>query len=103
MAIDSAQRVHVLWPTPVDGKDMNRMGIFSPIIAWDEVVDGTRRLGFARVSSDASGAVTFKPIVSPDPSAGQWYPALASNGAGAVAVWVRQQEKGSAIGVARVQ
>ena len=75
----------------------------SPIIAWDEVVDGTRRLGFARVMSDAKGAITFNPITSPDASAGQWYPALASNGTGALAVWVRQQEKGSLIGVARVQ
>lgn len=135
MAVDNANRVHVLWPTPADGTDMSSMGIFyamskdaatfsartrvptrgtamhpqlvmttnnSPIIAWDEVVEGTRRLGFARVITDSKGAITFTPIASPDASAGQWYPALASNGTGAVAVWVRQQEKGSVIGVARI-
>ena len=80
---------------------MNRDG--SSLLAWDEVVDGTRRLGMVRVVVNATGKTTFTALPAPDAGPGQWYPALASTGSGAVAVWVRQQEKGSVIGVARVR
>jgi hypothetical protein len=74
-----------------------------PIVAWDETVDGTRRLGFARVSVGADGKATFTTIPSPDAGPGQWYPSLAATGTGAIAAWVRQRESGSAIAVSSLR
>lgn len=75
----------------------------SPVLAWDEIVDGTRRLGLARANVNPAGAVSFTPLAPPDAGPGQWYPALASAASGAVVVWVKQLDKGSSIGVARVR
>lgn len=72
------------------------------LVAWDEIVDGTRRLGFARARVDAAGVVTFSAVPAPDAGPGQWYPALAASAGGPLAVWVRQQDKSSVIGVARI-
>ncbi|MCC6241844.1 MAG: exo-alpha-sialidase [Gemmatimonadaceae bacterium] len=74
----------------------------STIVAWDEIVDGTRRLGFARARVDNAGVVSFSGLTPPDAGPGQWYPALAASSSGVLAVWVRQVEKGSVIGVARL-
>lgn len=75
----------------------------APVIAWDEIVDGTRRLGVVRARQSANGTVSFAPLPIPqaDGATGQWYPALTSSPAGVLAVWVRQQAKGSVIGVTR--
>ena len=75
----------------------------APVLAWDEIVDGTRRLGVARADVSTSGVVRFTSLSAPDAGPGQWYPALASGASGTFAVWVRQLEKGSAIGVARIR
>jgi hypothetical protein len=75
----------------------------SMLIAWDEIVDGTRRLGLARATVTASGSVSFASVPAPDAGAGQWYPALAPSTAGPIAAWVSQREKGSAISVATVR
>ena len=75
----------------------------APVVAWDESVEGTRRIGFARVRLDASGAATLSTIAAPDAGPGQWYPALAPTSDGAIAAWVRQAEKGSVIGVGRLR
>ena len=73
------------------------------LVAWDEVVDGTRRLGLARATVSAAGAVSFTPVAAPDAGAGQWYPSLAASSNGAVITWVRQLEKGSTVAVAVVR
>lgn len=73
------------------------------LVAWDEVVDGTRRLGLVRATVSASGAVSFTPIAAPDAGPGQWYPALTATTSGAVITWVRQLEKGSTVAVAVVK
>jgi hypothetical protein len=136
VAIDRLSRAHVVWPTPVDGQDVAKLGLFyavsrdgvafsrrsqiptrgpsshaqmviegsgSPIVAWDEVVNGSRRLGIARITADESGNPVFTPIPPPDEGAGRSYPVLASTTAGTVAAWVSQADKGSTIGVARVK
>jgi hypothetical protein len=73
------------------------------LVAWDEIVDGTRRLGLTRATVSAAGAVSFTPVAAPDAGAGQWYPALAASSNGAVITWVRQLEKGSTVAVAVVR
>ena len=73
------------------------------LVAWDEVVDGTRRLGLARATVSTAGAVSFTPGAAPDAGAGQWYPALAASSNGAVITWVRQLERGSTVAVAVVR
>lgn len=75
----------------------------SALIAWDEIVDGTRRLGFTRARTAPSGSVSFTSVASPDGTAGQWYPSLTTSATGPLAVWVSQRDKGSAIGVARMR
>ena len=72
------------------------------LVAWDEVIDGTRRLGLARATANAAGAVSFTPVAAPDAGAGQWYPSLAASSNGAVITWVRQLERGSTVAVAVV-
>ncbi len=73
------------------------------MVAWDEIVDGTRRFGLARAIVNASGVVRFTPLTAPDAGPGQWYPALAVSSSGAVVTWVRQLEKGSTIAVAVIK
>jgi len=75
----------------------------STMIAWDEIVDGTRRVGLARARVSPSGAVSFSTVAAPDSGAGQWYPSLAPSTAGPLAAWVSQRDKSSVIGVARVR
>ncbi len=75
----------------------------SSVIVWDEIVDGTRRLGITKARTDAAGKVTFVPTAAPDAGPGQWYPAIASTANGAVVTWVRQQEKGSVVAVSVVR
>ncbi|HTE47093.1 MAG TPA: sialidase family protein, partial [Gemmatimonadaceae bacterium] len=50
----------------------------SPLVAWDEIVDGARRVEMARVRVDASGKTTFAAVQPPDAGPGQWYPVLAA-------------------------
>lgn len=73
------------------------------LVAWDEVVDGTRRLGLVRATVNAAGVVSFTPVAAPDAGPGQWYPSLAASSNGAVIAWVRQLEKGSTVAVAVVR
>ena len=73
------------------------------LVAWDEIVDGTRRLGLTRATVNTAGGVSFTPVAAPDAGAGQWYPALAASSNGAVITWVRQLEKGSTVAVAVVR
>ncbi|QJR37286.1 hypothetical protein [Gemmatimonas groenlandica] len=73
------------------------------LVAWDEVVDGTRRLGLVRATVNTTGAVSFTPVAAPDAGPGQWYPSLAASSSGAVITWVRQLEKGSTVAVAVVR
>ncbi len=74
-----------------------------PIVTWDEIVEGIRRIALARVKSDAAGVVTFQSLVPPAGSLGAWYPVLATASTGTFVAWVQQAEKGSTIGVALVK
>lgn len=71
------------------------------LAVWDEVVDGERRLAMAALRWDGD-ALMATAVAPPEAGAGQWYPAMAGEGGQAVAVWVRQQDGGSRIGVARL-
>ncbi|MDB4917939.1 MAG: hypothetical protein JWM95_5583 [Gemmatimonadetes bacterium] len=79
------------------------LGADGPLVAWDEIVSGTRRLAMTRIHTDAAGKATFTPVTVPDAGAGQWYPVLATTTSGTVAAWVRQGDKGGSIGVARLR
>lgn len=72
------------------------------LVAWDEIVDGARRLGMARARVDASGSVTFSTVQPPDGGAGNWYPAVAATSSGTVVAWVKQVEKGTVVSVGTV-
>ncbi|MEQ1690162.1 MAG: hypothetical protein ABMA00_02665 [Gemmatimonas sp.] len=136
IAVDLKRHVHVVWPTPVDGKDLSTMALFyavsrdgrtftervripsrgmtshprmvlgvdgNPVVAWDEVVSGTRRLAMTRVRVDASGRATFVDLQAPDTGAGQWYPTVAAAAGGTLVAWVRQVDKGSVVAVGLVK
>jgi hypothetical protein len=75
----------------------------SMVVAWDEIVDGARRLGMSRARVAPSGAVTFQAMLLPESTPGAWYPALAASPLGVVAVWVRPMGKSSTIGVATMR
>jgi len=75
----------------------------SMVVAWDEIVDGGRRLGMTRARVAASGAVTFDAIALPENTPGAWYPSLAASPRGVVAAWVRPMGKSSSIGVATLR
>jgi hypothetical protein len=77
-------------PTMVIGGD----GV--PFAVWDEIVEGQRRLGAARVQD---GRFTAVPIPG---SGGRYYPTTAAVPGGAVVAWVQQSERTTTIGVARV-
>ncbi|MEP6617758.1 MAG: sialidase family protein [bacterium] len=71
-----------------------------PLVAWDEVVAGTRRIAMARVKTDAKGKVSFIAVPTSD-APGRWYPVLATTGGGPVAAWVQQAP--SVIGVGAIK
>jgi hypothetical protein len=96
-------RVEIPTHGPASHVQMTMGADGSPIVAWDEIVAGTRRVAMARVRTDASGKATFTPIAAPDAGPGQWYPVLATTASGTVAAWVRQSDKGNSIGVARLR
>jgi hypothetical protein len=75
----------------------------SPVVTWDEIVDGTRRVALLRVQTGATGAVTFNVLTAPTRTLGAWYPVLASSSAGIVAAFVQQADNGSTIGVSLVK
>jgi hypothetical protein len=75
----------------------------SMVVGWDEIVDGTRRLGMTRARVSSTGVVTFEALAMPEVTPGAWYPALASSPRGVVATWVRPMGKSSTIGVATLR
>jgi hypothetical protein len=74
----------------------------APVVVWDEVVNGARRLAFARVRTGTDGRATFETLAVGDNAPGQWYPALAGSSNGVYATWVRPKTAGSTIGFARL-
>jgi hypothetical protein len=136
IAVDQQRRVHVVWPTPADGKDLSTMSLYyavsrdgrafservripsrgmashprmvigaegTPLVAWDEIVSGTRRLAMARVRLDNAGKTTFVEVPAPDVGPGQWYPTLAATAGATLATWVRQVGKSSVVAVGVVK
>lgn len=67
-----------------------------PLIVWDEVVEGQRRLAAASLVGDR-----FTPVAIPG-SGARFYPAVAAVPGGAVVAWVQQGERGSTISAVRV-
>ena len=73
----------------------------NPLVAWDEIVRGSRRMALARMQTNGDKR-TFTPVDIADAGQGTWYPVLAVAGANTVVAWVRQSDKGGTIGIARV-
>lgn len=67
-----------------------------PLIVWDEVVEGQRRLAAASLVGDR-----FAPLTIPG-SGARFYPAVAAVPGGAVVAWVQQGERGSSISAVRL-
>jgi hypothetical protein len=67
-----------------------------PLVVWDEVVEGQRRLAAARVDGER-----FTPVTIPG-SGARFYPAVAAVPGGAVVAWVQQGERGSSISAVRL-
>lgn len=67
-----------------------------PLIVWDEVVEGQRRLAAASLVGDR-----FAPLTIPG-SGARFYPAVAAVPGGAVVAWVQQGERGSSISAVRI-
>ena len=67
-----------------------------PLIVWDEVVEGQRRLAAASLVGDR-----FAPLTIPG-SGARFYPAVAAVPGGAVVAWVRKGERGSSISAVRL-
>lgn len=134
LAVDAAQRTHIIWPTVVRGKGESALALFhastadgrtftarSPLpvsgaayhprliamrdgallAAWDEVVNGARRIRVAGGRPDAQGRVSFSAIELAQPIQAQ-YPALAAARSGAVLAWSTGAAVGSRISIARV-
>jgi len=72
----------------------------SLLVAWDEVVDGARRIRLARGKPDTQGRVTFA-AVAHAPIQAQ-YPAIAATPAGAVLAWSTNAGARSHISVERI-
>jgi hypothetical protein len=71
------------------------------MLAWDEQVDGGRRIALARGLPDSGGAITFTRLGVPGGSAGL-YPAVAAGGRAAILAWSTGGENG-VIKVTRIQ
>jgi hypothetical protein len=72
-----------------------------PRNVWDEVINGQRRIAFARVTVGADGQPSFERqlLSGAEPST---YPMVASTPDGAIAVWTAGPPASSVIRVARV-
>lgn len=97
---ETRQRIPTTGPASHVQVAIGRDGV--PVIAWDEVANGSRRLALARARTAADGRATFERIPFSDDVPGQWYPALAGSSSGVFATWVRPNAGGSAIGFARI-
>ncbi|MBL0171960.1 MAG: hypothetical protein IPP90_14810, partial [Gemmatimonadaceae bacterium] len=100
-AFTTRTRIPTRGPASHPQMAMERDG--SMLVAWDEIVDGARRMAVTRARVDAAGIVSFSAVTSPDGSAGSWYPALSTTPTGTLMAWVKQLDKGSAIGVGTVK
>jgi len=132
VAVDASHRVHVVWPTPPDGKNGTPLGLFyasssnakafgaraqiptlgaaahgqvvidasgNPVVAWDEIVNGTRHIALARVRANGSAAPLFTSIESPDSAPDRGWPVLATAGKETLVAWVAGAGVGNAIRV----
>lgn len=74
----------------------------NPVVAWDEIVNGTRRIALARVRANGNAAPSFTSIESPDPAADRGWPVLAHAGKETLVAWVAGSGVGNAIRVTRL-
>ena len=75
----------------------------SAIVAWDETINGTRRIAFARARVDKNGAPSFTPIASPDAGDDRGWPVLTPASNGALVAWVAGSGVGNAIRVSPIK
>jgi hypothetical protein len=74
------------------------------VLAWDEVVDGTRKSAVAVVRAGANGTTTFgRPTVVDSSSTPSVYPVIASAASGLAIAWTSGTGDASAIAVRRFQ
>lgn len=57
------------------------------VVAWDEIVQGSRIASAREVERQPGGRVHFGPVVTVAPEGPAMYPVLASTGSGVVAAW----------------
>ncbi|HKE84783.1 MAG TPA: sialidase family protein [Vicinamibacterales bacterium] len=92
-------------PLPVSGPAYHprlvTMADGSLLAAWDEVVNGARRIRLARGRPDAEGLVAFTSLDRARPIQAQ-YPALAATSSGAALAWSTGAVVGSRISVERI-
>jgi hypothetical protein len=126
LALDDAQRIHVVWPTLVTDRGRETLRLFhastrdgrtfsarsalpavgaayhpqlvrSPdgtlYVAWDEFVNGGRRLRVARGRPDAAGAVRFEPV-QVNGGAAAVAPAIAAGATHLIVAWANRASRG---------
>ncbi len=138
MAVDSRDRVHLVWPTLV--KEKMDMGLFTaftddgltfsprisvptaggtdpshpqmsldgngnPVVVWDEVIAGKRRIAMTRAQESADGAFSWsEPLLLDDGGEGvsSSYPVPAPSGTGILVAWTSQKGDESVIQIRRL-
>lgn len=78
-------------------------GAGDPIVAWDEIVGGGRRLAFARLRVHANGGAAATSLASPDSATDRGWPVLASVGKTTLVAWVAGAGVGNAIHVRKLE
>jgi hypothetical protein len=74
------------------------------VLAWDEIVDGTRKSAVVIMRASATGTTTFgRPIVLDSSSTPSVYPAIASAASGLAIAWTSGMGDASVIAVRRFQ
>lgn len=72
------------------------------IIAWDEIIEGTRRLAAVRGRASGVNAISFEPIALPDANAERGWPVLAQTSSNLLLASMRGDGTESAISVIRL-
>jgi hypothetical protein len=113
---DGEPRLTLFWAVSRDGRTFSKRqqipthgDAFHPqivveqtgsiVVAWDGLVDGTRRVSLARGAIDPAGTARFTSLPS---SMSGSYPTLAATSAGTIVAWTNRSSALSTIDVARV-
>ena len=71
------------------------------LIAWDEVLQGTRR-AFVRSATNRGGKIEFGPLIALDGDGPSMYPVIAASEGGAIVVWTAGAQGSSVIRIRRL-